>query len=174
MNNVQLLGRLTKDVDVRQANGGITVARFTIAVNRSFKNTQGEREADFISCVAFRQTAELIARYFHKGSLIAVDGRIQTGSYDNQQGQKVYTTDVVVNNFYFTESRSSQNNGGYQSNDGGFQGNNSYQSNNFNQNQNQYQNQSGFSFNNDFNQNTNPFAGFGDGPVDITEDDLPF
>ncbi|HFI0464229.1 TPA: single-stranded DNA-binding protein [Streptococcus suis] len=170
MNNVQLLGRLTRDVDIRQTTGGVAVARFTVAVNRSFKNQQGEREADFISCVAFRQTAELIARYFHKGSQIAVDGRIQTGSYDNQQGQKVYTTDVVVNNFYFTESKAqNESRANFGGNDNGFQSYNNYQANtNFNQGSN------GNSFNNDFNQQSSPFAGFDDGPIDITEDDLPF
>lgn len=165
MNNVQLLGRLTRDVDLRQTTSGIAFARFSIAVNRTYKNQQGEREADFINCVAYRQTAELIARYFQKGSQIAVDGRIQTGSYENQQGQRVYTTDVVVNNFYFTESRaaSEQRSNYAQDSFGG----NSYQTNNYNQ--------GGFSsFNNDFNQSSSPFSGIDGGPIDITEDDLPF
>lgn len=165
MNNVQLLGRLTREVDLRQTTNGIAFARFTIAVNRTYKNQQGEREADFISCVAYRQTAELIARYFTKGSQIAVDGRIQTGSYENQQGQRVYTTDVVVNNFYFVESRQNSEQRSYNTQDSF--GGNTIQTNSFNQ--------GGYpSFNNDFNQSSSPFSGIDGGPIDITEDDLPF
>lgn len=104
MNHVQLIGRLTRDVDLRVSQSGISVARFTLAVNRSFKNSQGEYDADFINCIAYRQTADLLAKYFQKGSQLALSGRIQTGSYDNQQGQRVYTTDVIVNQIYFVGS----------------------------------------------------------------------
>lgn len=104
MNTVNLLGRMTRDVELKQTANGGSVGRFGIAVDRNFKNAQGEREADFINCVAFNKTAELINQYFRKGSKIALDGRIQTGSYENQQGQKVYTTDIIVNNFYFVDS----------------------------------------------------------------------
>lgn len=125
MNNVQLMGRLTKDIDLRQTATGVSVAKFRVAVNRQFKNQNGEREADFINCIAFQKTAETIAKYFGKGAMIAIDGRIQTGSYENQQGQKVYTTDVVVNNFYFTESANNRTNqnGQHGSNTGGFDSN---------------------------------------------------
>lgn len=121
MNHVQLIGRLTRDIELKQSPSGISVVRFTLAVNRSFKNNQGEYDADFINCIAYRQTADLMAKYFQKGSQLALSGRIQTGSYDNQQGQRVYTTDVVVNQIYFvgssqqgsTSQRSnSQQNGG--------------------------------------------------------------
>lgn len=101
MNNVQLIGRLTKDVELKQTTSGIEVVQFTLAVNRSYKNPQGEYDADFIRCVAYRKTAELIARYFQKGSQLGLDGRIQTGSYENQQGERIYTTDIIVNQIYF-------------------------------------------------------------------------
>lgn len=132
MNNVNLLGRLVNDIELRQSAGGTSMAKFRVAVNRQFKNANGEREADFINCIAFKQTAELIARYFAKGSMIALDGRIQTGSYENQQGQKVYTTDIVVNNIYFT-GQSNQNNNGQQQNNGQ-QYHNNHQYNQPNQN----------------------------------------
>lgn len=108
MNNVQLIGRLTRDIDLRKTPQGDSVGRFTLAVDRKFKNKQGEYETDFINCQIWRQAADTLARYAHKGTKIAVDGNIRTGSYENQQGQKVYTTEVVVNNFYFVESRQQQ------------------------------------------------------------------
>lgn len=110
MNKVILLGRLVKDVEVKGTEKS-SVAKFNIAVNRQFKKEGEERQADFISCVAFGQTATHIAKYFAKGSMIAVTGRIQTGSYD-KDGQKVYTTDVVIDGSYFTgnkESNKTQN-----------------------------------------------------------------
>lgn len=103
MNSVQLVGRFTKDPDIKYSNGGATIARFNIAVNRRFKQ-EGQPEADFISCVAFGKTAEFIEKYFHKGNAIGLQGRIQTGSYD-KDGTKVYTTDVVVENCEFVESK---------------------------------------------------------------------
>lgn len=106
MNSVQLLGRLTKDPDVRYSDGGSTIARFTIAVDRRFKQEGGET-ADFINCIAFGKTAEFIEKYFAKGVKIALNGRIQTGSYTNKDGVKVYTTDVVVENVEFAESKNS-------------------------------------------------------------------
>ena len=106
MNTVQLVGRLTRDVELRFTSSGTAVGSFTIAVNRNFTNQQGEREADFISCVIWRKAAENLANFTRKGSLIAIDGRLQTRSYDNQQGQRVYVTEVVVNNFDLLESRS--------------------------------------------------------------------
>lgn len=102
MNSVQLLGRLVRDPEVRYTQGENTtsVARFTVACNRKYKKNS-EQEADFISCVAFGKTAEFIERYFNKGSSIALNGRIQTGSYTNKDGSKVYTTDVVVESLEF-------------------------------------------------------------------------
>lgn len=100
MNNAQIIGRYVKDPDVRQAND-TTVARFTLAVDRKYK----KGEADFISCVAFGKLAEVISKYCHKGMKVAVIGRIQTGSYTNKDGQKVYTTDVVVEEQEFCEKK---------------------------------------------------------------------
>lgn len=104
MNSVQLVGRFTADPDVRYTNGGATVARFRIAVDRRFKQ-EGQQEADFISCVAFGKTAEFIEKYFHKGQRIGLNGRIQTGSYSDKDGKTVYTTDVVAENVEFVESK---------------------------------------------------------------------
>ena len=100
MNCVQIIGRYVKDPDVRQAND-TTVARFTLAVDRKYK----KGEADFISCVAFGKLAEVISKYCHKGIKVAVAGRIQTGSYTNKDGQKVYTTDIVVEEHEFCEKK---------------------------------------------------------------------
>lgn len=100
MNNVILVGRLTKEVDTHQANDK-TVARFTLAVDRPYKSN----EADFISCVAFGKTAEFVAKYFFKGMKIALNGRIQTGSYKDRNGNTVYTTDVIAENVEFAESK---------------------------------------------------------------------
>ena len=98
MNKVILLGRLTKDPDVRQSQGAepVTIARYTLAVNRRGKKQEGQQEADFISCVAFGKAGEFAEKYLHKGTKICVSGRIQTGSYTRQDGTKAYTTDVVV------------------------------------------------------------------------------
>lgn len=106
MNCVNLVGRLTKDVDLRQ-NGDSSVARFTIAVDRKFKNAEGHYDADFIPCVSFGKNADFIAKYFSKGMKIGITGHIQTGSYTNKDGQKVYTTDVIVDSSEFIESKGS-------------------------------------------------------------------
>lgn len=108
LNNVSLVGRLTKDVELRYTPSNVAVATFTLAVNRTFKNENGEREADFINCVMWRQQAENLANLAKKGALIGVTGRIQTRSYDNQQGQRVYVTEVVAETFQLLESRNSQ------------------------------------------------------------------
>lgn len=107
MNSVQLVGRLTRDPEVRYTEGGSSIARFTLAVDRRFKGENGPT-ADFPNCVAFGKTAEFIEKYFHKGMRMGCQGRIQTGSYTNNDGQKVYTTDVVVENCEFVESKGSQ------------------------------------------------------------------
>ena len=110
MNNVSLVGRLTKDVELRYTPSSVAVATFTLAVNRNFKNENGEREADFINCVMWRQQAENLANWAKKGALIGITGRIQTRSYKNQQGQRVYVTEVVAESFQLLESRGQQSN----------------------------------------------------------------
>lgn len=130
INVVVLVGRLTKDPEKRMTSSGVSNCRFTLAVDRTFKNQQtGQREADFINCVAWRQTADLMCQYLSKGSLIGITGRIQTGSYDNQQGQRVYTTEVVADSVQFLEPRGARapqggqyQNAGYQDNNYGNQG----------------------------------------------------
>ena len=104
MNKVVLLGRLTKEPDVRQTQV-VTIARYTLAVTRRGKKQEGQQEADFISCVAFGKAGEFAANYLHKGTKICVSGRLQTGSYTRQDGTKVYTTDVVVEGQEFCEGR---------------------------------------------------------------------
>lgn len=106
MNKVILIGRFTRDPEVRYTDGGTSIARFTIAVDRRFKQ-EGGQQADFISCIAFGKTAEHIEKYYKQGMKIVVEGRIQTGSYTNKDGIKVYTTDVVAENVEFAESKSS-------------------------------------------------------------------
>jgi len=107
MNKVILMGRLTRDPDVRYsqtANGSMAIARYTLAVDRRFKK-DGEANADFISCVAFGKLGEFAEKYLHQGTKIVVEGRIQTGSYTNKDGNKVYTTDIYVENCEFAESK---------------------------------------------------------------------
>ena len=105
LNSICLIGRLTKDVELRYTPSNVAVATFTLAVNRTFKNENGEREADFINCVMWRQQAENLANWAKKGALIGITGRIQTRSYDNQQGQRVYVTEVVAETFQLLESK---------------------------------------------------------------------
>ena len=105
INRTVLVGRLTRDPELRYTGSGAAVVTFTVAVNRQFTNSQGEREADFINCVMWRKAAENFANFTRKGSLVGIDGRIQTRSYENQQGQRVYVTEVVAENFSLLESR---------------------------------------------------------------------
>lgn len=105
INRVVLTGRLTKDVELRYTQSGAAVASFTIAVDRQFKKENGEREADFINVVIWRKPAENFASFFGKGSLVGIEGRLQTRSYDDQNGQRRYITEVVVDSFSFLESR---------------------------------------------------------------------
>ena len=107
-NNVVLIGRLVRDVDLRQTSTGKEMTYFTLAVNRNFKNEQGEQAADFISCVAFGKTAENMARFLSKGSLIAVEGRLSTRNFQGNDGKTVYVTEVVVGNVTFLESKKQQ------------------------------------------------------------------
>lgn len=109
LNKTILIGRITKDLELKRTQSGTSVLSFTLAVNRRAQK-QGQQETDFINCVAWNKTAELMERYLHKGSLIGIEGRIQTRSYDNQQGQKVYVTEVVVESVEFLESKGAQQN----------------------------------------------------------------
>lgn len=111
INNTVLVGRLTKDAELRYTPSNVAVATFTLAVNRTFKNENGDREADFINCVMWRQQAENLANWCKKGALIGITGRIQTRSYDNQQGQRVYVTEVVAEQFQLLESKGQGNQG---------------------------------------------------------------
>ena len=105
MNKVILSGRLTKDVELKQTQSGLSNCTFTVAVNRNFTDQSGQRQADFINCQAWRKPAEAIAKYFHKGSRISLVGRIQTRSYDDQNGQKHYITEVMVEEFEFVDTK---------------------------------------------------------------------
>ena len=187
INRVVLTGRLTRDVELRYTQGGAAVATFTLAVDRRFTNKSGEREADFISCVIWRKSAENFANFFHKGSLVGIEGRIQTRNYENQQGQRVYVTEVVVEDFSFLEPRSrNANNNAGNNNYGGNPANNAPQQNQ-NQNANPFtsgnpsstapaQNTNPTANNNGNNAGNNsadPFANTGDS-IDISDDDLPF
>lgn len=107
INRVILVGRLTKNPEYRQTPNGVSVATFTLAVNRPFTNSQGEREADFINVVVFRRQAENVNNYLSKGSLAGVDGRIQSRSYENQEGRRVFVTEVVADNVQFMDSKGS-------------------------------------------------------------------
>lgn len=108
INRVVLTGRLTRDPEVTVSQSNIPVAKFSLAVNRAFSNANGEREADFINCVAFRKQAENIQQYVKKGQLVGVDGRIQTRNYTNKEGQKVYVTEVVCDSVQFLEPKTQQ------------------------------------------------------------------
>ena len=105
INNVVLVGRLTRDPELRYTPSNVAVATFSLAVNRNFKNQAGDREADFINCMIWRKPAELLSEWCKKGNLVAITGRIQTRSYENQQGQRVYVTEVVAESFQLLEKR---------------------------------------------------------------------
>ena len=169
INRVVLVGRLTRDIDLRKTPNGASVVQFTIACNRRVKQ-QGQPDADFISCVAWNRVADLMAQYLHKGALIGVEGRIQTRSYDDRDGKRVYVTEVVADSVQFLESRgaSQQQTNAYAPQ------NNSYGNSNYGQSYgNNYnaqpmcgymQDERASSFDNDFAADT----------LDIASDDLPF
>lgn len=159
INRVVLVGRLTKDVELRYTPSGVAMARFTLAVNRTFSNQQGEREADFINCVVWRKQAENAANYLKKGSLAGVEGRIQTGSYEGQDGKRVYTTDVVADSVQFLEPRSSSGN-----REQGEQTTSQQSSST----QNHTSNQQNYT-----RVDENPFSN-SSGPIEVSDDDLPF
>lgn len=147
INRVVLVGRLTKDPEFRTTPSGVSIANFTLAVNRTFTNAQGEREADFINVVVFRKQAENVNNYLNKGNLAGVDGRIQSRTYDNKEGQRVFVTEVVADSVQFLEPKS--------------------------QSKGQSQQQSGQANPQQAPAKDNPFAN-PNGPIDITDDDLPF
>lgn len=171
INNVVLVGRLTKDVDVRYTQSGVAVGSFSVAVEKKFKNANGERETDFINCVIWRKSAENFAKFTRKGSLVGVEGSIQTRNYENNQGQRVYVTEILVNNFSLleskstTESRPAGDNGSnasyYQNNqnNGGFNGG-QQQSNGFGSDPFQSGQQGSFGVNNN--------------NLEVKDDDMPF
>ncbi|HER4816149.1 single-stranded DNA-binding protein [Streptococcus dysgalactiae] len=173
INNVVLVGRLTKDADLRYTPSNAAVATFTLAVNRSYKNDAGEREADFINCVIWRQSAENLANWAKKGSLIGITGTMQTRNYENQQGQRVYVTEVIASNFQLLENRSSQQNqhNDYQNQGNGFQNGNSSNNSNFQNGNNQGGYQSPFDSQ---SQQGSFYQGQTTNPMDISDDDLPF
>lgn len=159
MNRVVLVGRLTKDPELRYTPAGAAVATFTLAVNRPFKNGQGEQEADFIQCVVWRKPAENVANFLKKGSLTGVDGRVQTRNYEGNDGKRVYVTEIVAEAVQFLEPKNNHVEGSTSNN-----------------------NQSGANYSNnskttpyraDSSQNKDSFANEGK-PIDINEDDLPF
>ena len=110
------VGRLTADPKFRTTQSGVSIATFTLAINRNFKNKDNETEADFINCIAFRKLAENVGHFIGKGSLVGVDGRIQSGSYENKEGQRIFTTEVVCDNVAFLDSKKdgNRNTGGSQ------------------------------------------------------------
>ena len=113
LNHITIMGRLTRDPELRRTGTGVAVASFTVAVDRDFgKNENGEKETDFIDCVAWRQTGEFVSKYFTKGSMIVVSGRLQIRSWTDKDGNKRRTAEVVADNCYFGESRRSDSNGG--------------------------------------------------------------
>ncbi|MEV9640453.1 single-stranded DNA-binding protein [Mammaliicoccus sciuri] len=166
INRVVLVGRLTKDPELKYTQSGIAVCRFTLACNRPFKSEGGEQQADFINCVAWRKQAENVANYLHKGSLAGVDGRIQTGSFEGQDGKRVFTVEVVTDSTQFLEPKS----------------NRSEQPNNAQQAPQQTQNYGQTNTQSNYQTGQGGYGGQaqGDpfnnpsGPIEVTDDDLPF
>ncbi|OFI47903.1 single-stranded DNA-binding protein [Floricoccus penangensis] len=167
INNVVLVGRLTKDIELRQTASGQSNTSFTLAITRNFKNQNGEYDADFVQVVAWRQTAEFLARFgAKKGNLLGVTGRIQTRNYENQQGQRVYVTEVVADNVTFLESRATRESQGGSAGGG-------YQAPQGNSNNNSYGSSTQQNNVPDFGRNdSDPFGG--GSPINIDDDDLPF
>ncbi|AOV06368.1 single-stranded DNA-binding protein [Sporosarcina ureilytica] len=176
INRVVLVGRLTKDPELKYTQGGIAVTRFTLAVNRTFTNQQGQREADFVNCVTWRKQAENTANFLRKGSLTGIEGRIQTSNFEGKDGNRVFMTEVVADSVQFLEprnanaERSGDGFGGYQNQGAPSQGAPS---------QSPYQQQPSYQSNQQPNQqnytnmNDDPFSNSG-GPIEVSDDDLPF
>lgn len=110
MNKVCLIGRITKDPEIRYTANNVAVATFSLAINRTYKNANGEYDADFINCIAFRNTADLLGKYVHKGDQLGIQGHIQTRNYDDKDGKKVYVTEVVVDSLYFLQDKREEKN----------------------------------------------------------------
>ena len=166
MNKVILIGRLARDPEMRTTPSGVATTSFTIAVQRNYANAQGDREADFISCVAWRKQAENIAKYCSKGSQVAVEGRIQTRNYDAQDGTKRYVTEVIADNVSFLGGRSTSSESS------------SYAANNYNNvsNTNDSMSSNNFGGSNDIvttNLSEDPYANMGSEGA-LSDDDLPF
>ncbi|MFJ5566133.1 single-stranded DNA-binding protein [Lysinibacillus xylanilyticus] len=167
INRVVLVGRLTKDPELRYTPNGVATCRFTIAVNRTFRGQDGEQEADFISCVAWRKQAENLANFMKKGNLIGLEGRIQTGSYEGQEGKRVYTTDVVADSIQFLEPRNST---------GGSQSTSNYESSTNTGGLYQGGSQGNYDGKNNqpiFTRDEDPLAN-SKGLIEVNSDDLPF
>lgn len=167
LNRIILIGRLTRDPELRYTPAGVAVTQFTLAVDRPFTSQGGEREADFIPVVTWRQLAETCANYLRKGRLTAVEGRIQVRNYENNEGKRVYVTEVIADNVRFLESSQNREGGNAPSGAGmpeepSYGGGNSGRGN--------YNNNNNYSRNNN---NQDPFSGDGK-PIDISDDDLPF
>lgn len=172
INRVVLVGRLTKDPELKYTPSGIAMARFTLAVNRTFKS-EGQPDADFINIIVWRKQAENTANFLKKGSLAGVEGRIQTGSYEGQDGKRVYTTDVVADSVQFLEPRNS--NGGNTGNQPSPQNGTGGNGPTYQQQQSQ-QGGEGTSYGNNQNYtrvDEDPFAN-SSGPIEVSDDDLPF
>lgn len=169
MNNVVLIGRLTKEIELKYTQSGTAVASFNLAVQRSFKNANGEYETDFIMCQIWRKAAENLANFTHKGSLIAVGGSVQTRNYENNEGQRVYVTEINVSEFQLLErKKDSQNNS--QNYDGDVQSSSEGNHTGTNQNANsgQYGANTGTQFGGYANTQNNTQS------LDVKDDDLPF
>lgn len=164
INNVVLVGRTTKDPELRYTPSNVAVATFSLAVNRTFKDANGEREADFINCVIWRQQAENLANWAKKGALIGITGRIQTRSYENQQGQRVYVTEVVAENFQMLESRAAREGSNAAQGDTSGAFGNGYAG--------PYGQQTPQQQGPNFARESSPYGN--SNPMDITSDDLPF
>ncbi|TWT16337.1 single-stranded DNA-binding protein [Streptococcus sp. sy010] len=163
INNVVLVGRMTRDAELRYTPNNQAVATFSLAVNRNFKNQAGEREADFINIVIWRQQAENLANWAKKGTLLGITGRIQTRNYDNAQGQRVYVTEVVADNFQILESRATRDAGSATSYDSPY----GSAPTNFGNESGGFQSQTP-----NFGRDESPFGA--SNPMDISDDDLPF
>ncbi|MDN4608910.1 single-stranded DNA-binding protein [Sporosarcina highlanderae] len=168
INRVVLVGRLTKDPELKYTQGGVAVTRFTLAVNRTFSNQQGEREADFINCVTWRKQAENTANFLRKGSLAGIEGRIQTSSFDGQDGKRVFMTEVVADSVQFLEPRSANS-----EKSGAAYGSAPRNEQPYYQNQQPNQQYQQPTQQNYTRTDNDPFA-TGSGPIEVSDDDLPF
>lgn len=176
INRVVLVGRLTKDPELKYTQSGIAVTRFTLAVNRTFTNQQGQREADFVNCVTWRKQAENTANFLRKGSLTGIEGRIQTSNFEGKDGNRVFMTEVVADSVQFLEPRSvnAERGGGGSGFDSSYQGQSAPS-----QGQGNYQQQPSYQSNQQpsqqsySNANDDPFKTNG-GPISVSDDDLPF